>query len=116
MTQKPYAEYNGVKIYQLAVIKQAVEATIGYGKTRIVFKGQIGIDRTEGSYRYGDEVLVALWMVGEPKVETRCPQKGYSRIQISMPIPDAIKLFKEALDKIEEHQAEVMKKKPLGDF
>lgn len=103
---KPYASYNGVNIYQLTLGRQIVEATVSYGETRIMYRGQIGIDRTEGSYRFGDQVLIAMWMRDLPKIETRCRQKGYSRIQINMTIPEAITMFKEALQKLEALERE----------
>ena len=108
---KPYAEYNGVKIFALSSVSDPVAATVSFKNTRITFSGIIGVDRTEGSYKFGDEVLIALWMKNLPKIDERCSQKGYSRIQINLSIDQAISLFKISLEKLES-----LKKRALADF
>lgn len=87
----PFAGHNG-KVYN--------SANFIFDKI-IVYHGQVGIDRTEGSYRWGEQVLIAMWMKGFPKIESRCDQKGYSRIQVAMPKEEAIKMFREALNELE---------------
>ena len=111
---KPYAEYNGVKIFSLSSLSSPVDATVSYSKTRITFAGKIGVDRTEGSYKFGDEILIALWTKELPKINDRCSQKGFSRIQINLSLKDAISLFKNALEKLEDLKES--KKKALSDF
>jgi hypothetical protein len=102
--KKPYAEYNGVKIFSLSLSSKPIDTTVSFGNTRIVFHGKIGIDRTEGSYRWGKQVLIATWMDTLPEINNRCEQKGYSRIQIALPRDEAIKLLRKALEELEKEE------------
>jgi hypothetical protein len=105
--EKPFAEYNGVQIFLIAVGERRAVATVSFGETRMVFTGQIGINRTEGSWRYGDEVQIAMWNLENVKMEKRCKQKGYNRMQINLRIEDALRIFREAIVKLEKIRRDV---------
>lgn len=94
--------YNGVKIIPISSRRKQIEATASFSDKKIVFRGELGIDRTEGSYKWGPQVLIALWSFELPKIDSRCNNKGYSRVQIAISREDAKKLFKEALAELEK--------------
>lgn len=94
-------DYNGLSVFEIAKAPMPVVATVSYGETkRLKFEGTFCIDRTEGSYRYPQEVQFVLWTRDLPLHESRSRHDGYSRIEIAIPRNVAIKLLELALRKL----------------
>ena len=79
---KKKRDYNGLTIYEL-VSHPVTHATVCVGDEHQKWTGTFTIDRTEGSYRYGDEVQFVVWSREPPKLKwERAPNSGYYRIEI----------------------------------
>jgi integrase len=77
------------------------KATTAYNDMRITFTGTCTIDRTEGSYKYGDQVQFVLWTYDMPKIEMiRAPNGNYCRMEIAIPKEHAAKFLERALQKL----------------
>ncbi len=99
-------EYNGLTIFEL-VSHPVTHATVCGGAEHQKWTGEFTIDRTEGSYRYGDEVQFVLWSREPPKIKMeRAPNDGYFRIEICLPESVALELLEEAADRIRMKQIE----------
>ena len=93
-------EYNGLHIFELASYP-TTHATSCNEKEHRLWSGTFFIDRTEGSYRYGDEVQFGLWSRTPPKIkQSRAANDGYYRIEICLPKEDAIQLLEMALARL----------------
>ena len=97
---KKKRDYNGLSIYEL-VSHPVTHATVCGGAEHQKWTGTFTIDRTEGSYRYGDEVQFVVWSHEPPKIKMeRAPNDGYYRIEICIPEERALELLEEAVEKI----------------
>ncbi len=99
-------EYNGLSIFEL-VSHPVTHATVCGGAEHQKWTGTFTIDRTEGSYRYGDEVQFVVWSREPPKIKmNRARNGGYYRIEICVPEDKALELLEEATDKIRRKHIE----------
>lgn len=93
-------DYFGLTIYELAS-HPVTHATVCSGEEHQKWTGTFAIDRTEGSYRYGDEVQFVVWSTDPPKIKMeRAPNDGYYRIEICIPKQEAVRLLETALTRI----------------
>ena len=97
---KKKREYNGLTIFEL-VSHPVTHATVCGGVEHQKWTGNFTIDRTEGSYRYGNEIQFVLWSQDPPKIKLeRAPNDGYFRIEICIPQEEAVQLLETALYRI----------------
>ncbi|MFC1486617.1 hypothetical protein ACFLRN_02865 [Thermoproteota archaeon] len=93
-------DYNGLSIFELAS-HPITHATVCSGAEHQKWTGTFTIDRTEGSYRYGDEVQFVVWSLEPPKIKMeRAFNDGYFRIEICIPKENAIHLLEDALSRL----------------
>ena len=98
--------YNGLQIFEL-VSHPVTHATVCSGAEHQKWIGTFTIDRTEGSYRYGDEVQFVVWSREPPIIKSeRAPNDGYYRIEICIPESEALELLEESADRIRMKQLE----------
>lgn len=94
-------DYNGLIVYEIAKCPVPVTATVAYGNSnRIVFEGTFTIDRTEGSWKFPEEVQFVLYTRKLPRFEKRAKHDGYHRIEIPIPRGIATKMLELALRKL----------------
>ena len=109
-------EYNGLTIYEL-VSHPVTHATVCGGAEHQKWTGNFTIDRTEGSYHYGDEVQFVLWSTEPPRIKMeRAANDGYFRIEICIPQDEAVQLLETALYRIynaEKQKAAVLPEKEI---
>lgn len=103
-------EYRGksdvpVKFPELARCPVPVEATVCYGKRRLVFKGTFAFTRTRGSWKYGDQLKIDLFGSEEPRVEVRAVNKGWTRIEIEVPLEEGRKMLEDAVEALDQRLA-----------
>ena len=114
---KKKREYNGLSIFEL-VSHPVTHATVCGGAEHQKWTGNFTIDRTEGSYRYGDEVQFVLWSTEPPRIKMeRAANDGYFRIEICIPQDEAVQLLETALYRIynaEKQKAAVLPEKEVS--
>lgn len=94
-------DYNGLKIYEIAKCPVLIEATTAHSQNeKFVYKGIFTIDRTENSWKYGDQVQFCLFTTEKPYVRQRVNHDGYYRIEIAIPKNIAVKMLESALHKL----------------
>ncbi len=96
--KKPYYgnSEQPVQIRELVKLEDPLDSTVCFGDKRLVFTGELCIDEVKGSYKWGHEVTINLWLIGMPKIEKRAENDGYSRVAISLP-PGKMRLLCEKL-------------------
>ena len=100
-------DYNGVAFYEM-VSYPVTHATVCSGAEHQKWTGTFTIDRTEGSYRYGDEVQFVVWSREPPVLKSeRAPNGGYYRIEICIPKENAIHLLEDALTRLNKSENRV---------
>lgn len=99
----------GLKIYPVATSNGNHEATVAFNKKsksfRFVFDGEISIDRTKGSWKFGDQIQFVLWTTNPVKIEKRAflsNKNNYNRIEIAVPLSVGKKMLQDALRNIAE--------------
>ena len=93
-------DYNGLTIFELASYPCS-HATVCSGEEHQKWSGTFTVDRTEGSYRYGDELQFVVWSREAPRIKMeRAVNDGYYRIEICIPEQDAVRLLEEALMRV----------------
>jgi len=97
ITKKPYGD---VQFKELVKIKEPIDATVSFGKKRIVFHGELVVDHIEKSWKWGDQITINVWLKDLPKIETRAYNDGYSRVGIALPIEVARRFFEKLLEKL----------------
>lgn len=76
-----------VKIKPLIKLVDPVDATVCYGKNRILFeKANLAVDHVTGSERWGDQIAYNVWTRKFPKFEVRPLNNGFNRVAWSMPV------------------------------
>lgn len=88
---------NGLEFRELSRVPVPVEATVSFAAKRMVFRGTLTIDRQGKSYKFGDQLQIHLFTRDLPTFETRAMQNGYSRIEIAIPIHDAVNFLTNAV-------------------
>ena len=96
-------DYNGLAIYELAKTDRVrgVTATLSDSEKLHYVDPTVCIDRTENSWKYGAECQIVVWSIRKPEIRNRVegPQP-YHRIEICLPIQEAVRLFESALRKL----------------
>ena len=97
---KEKKEYNGLHIFEL-VSHPCTHATVCTGNEHTKWKGQFTIDRTEGSYRYGNEIQFVVWSRDPPIIKNeRAANDGYYRIEVCVPEDVGVRLLEDALMRV----------------
>ena len=97
---KKKRDYNGLTIYEL-VSHLVTHATVCNGDEHQKWTGTFTIDRTENSYRYGDELQFVVWSTEPPIIkQERAVNDGYYRIEICIPQQEAVNLLEKALYRV----------------
>lgn len=94
--------YKGVEIHELATSQVPVEATVAYGNKRLVFRGLCTVDKTQGSWKFGEQIQLVLWTKEKVKVENRAENNGYNRIEIALPKEIGIRMIQEVAEGIKQ--------------
>lgn len=103
---KQKRDYFGLTIFEL-VEHPVTHATVCCGEEHQKWTGTFTIDRTEGSYRYGDELQFVVWSHEPPTIkQERAINDGYYRIEICIPQQEAVSLLETALHRIYEAEKE----------
>ena len=71
-------EYFGCRFPNLVTCPIEIEATVCYGKRRETFKGKLAFDRNDGSWKYGNQLLIHLFRVDIPTVTARAFLEEYT--------------------------------------
>jgi len=102
---KPKGSYFGCDFYQLANVLN-VFATATFADTHVKIEGDLTADLTKGSYAYGDEVQLKVWSREKPvvKVERAPEQKGYYRVEIYLPVSEALNFCRDVLVNFEKFE------------
>ena len=107
-------DYNGLSIFELASFPCS-HATVCSGDEHQKWTGTFTIDRTENSYRYGNEIQFVVWSTEAPKLKMeRASNGGFYRVEICIPQEQAVRLLETALNRI--YNAENMKLKDLPEI
>jgi hypothetical protein len=88
--------YKGIEISELSTSGIPVEGTIAFGNRRVVFKGLVTIDKTKGSWKFGEQIQFVLWTKDPVRIEERADNDGYNRIEIALPLGMGKRMLKEA--------------------
>jgi len=99
VVKKPY---NGMQAVELSKVPINVEATATLDmEKKLDYHGIFCIDRTVGSYRYGDQLMFSFWTKETPVEKQRVNNHGgYHRVQIAIPIEFAVEFLEKALQKL----------------
>ena len=106
----PHAEYTKgksekpVKFFHYAKSGRPFEATVSYGDTRLVFEGQVVFEKTQGSFKFGEQFQIVLWTKNLPLTEERAINDGYSRIEIALPLEVGERMVRQAANKSTRQQ------------
>lgn len=101
-------KYAGCEFQTLAITPKCVTVTVCFGSKRYTVKGPLSVVKTNGSWKYGDELHFTVHSSDLPKEDLRAFNNGWTRIEIAIEDQSGRQLLKDALESLDQKIAKFM--------